>query len=153
MGTHGPVIVVGVDRSPHSAAALRWAAEEATRRNAGLRVVHAWQLAGGGDVQTQSATEQQATVGWVSDLLEDLPLPYSVEAVEGAPGPVLIDLSAAAELLVVGTGEHVGVDRLLHGSISHYCVTNAVCPVVSVPSHVTWQPHSAGRMPHPAAET
>jgi hypothetical protein len=35
---------------------------------------------------------------------------------------------------VVGTREHVGLGRLLVGSISHYCLTHATCPVVAVPA-------------------
>jgi nucleotide-binding universal stress UspA family protein len=35
---------------------------------------------------------------------------------------------------VVGTGEHTGVRRLLEGSVSHYCLSHAACPVVAVPA-------------------
>jgi len=161
MSRHEPVIVVGVDRSRHGRAALRWAAEEAVRRQAGLRIVHVWQ-SGRADVRARlpessssrrlRAAQHQATVGWVSEQLEGRTVPYTVEAVDGAPGPVLVEVSAEADLLVVGTGEHVGLDRLLHGSVSHYCVSNAICPVVAVPSQVVVRVKTAVPIPRPAAQ-
>jgi nucleotide-binding universal stress UspA family protein len=42
--------------------------------------------------------------------------------------------SEEADLLVVGTGDHVGLGRLLVGSVSHYCLSHAKCPVVAVPA-------------------
>jgi len=161
MSRYEPVIVVGVDRSRHSRAALRWAAEEAVRRQAGLRIVHAWQ-SGRADVRARlpessssrrlQAAQRQATVDWVSEQLEGRTVPYTVEAVDGAPGPVLVEMSAGADLLVVGTGEHVGLDRLLHGSVSHHCVSNAICPVVAVPSQTVERVKTAVPIPGPAAQ-
>ena len=46
---------------------------------------------------------------------------------------VLVHAAAAARMLVVGTREHVGLDRLINGSVSHYCLTYATCPVAAVP--------------------
>jgi hypothetical protein len=36
-------------------------------------------------------------------------------------------------VLVVGTHEHLGLGRVLHGSVSHYVLSHAPCPVVAVP--------------------
>jgi nucleotide-binding universal stress UspA family protein len=55
----------------------------------------------------------------------------------GDAGPVLVREAKDAQLLVVGTREHVGLGRLLVGSISHYCLTHATCPVVAVPAETT----------------
>jgi nucleotide-binding universal stress UspA family protein len=41
--------------------------------------------------------------------------------------------SAEAALLVVGTQEHVGLARLVSGSVSRYCLSHAKCPTVIVP--------------------
>ena len=52
-------------------------------------------------------------------------------------------LSKHAELLVVGTREHVGLGRLLVGSVSHYCLRHAACPVVAVPIPAPLETESA----------
>ena len=61
----------------------------------------------------------------------------------GYAGEVLARLSKKAELLVVGTREHVGLGRLLVGSVSHYCLRHAACPVVAVPIHAPLRTESA----------
>jgi len=54
---------------------------------------------------------------------------------EGDAGEVLVRLAEdnEFELLVVGTQEHVGFRRAVLGSVSHYCLSHARCPVVAVP--------------------
>jgi hypothetical protein len=44
-------------------------------------------------------------------------------------------------MLVVGTREHTGVRRLVGGSVSHYCLSHASCPVVAVPGPVAEPVH------------
>ena len=51
----------------------------------------------------------------------------------GVPGPVLVQQSEQSRLLAIGTGGHVGVQRLLVGSVSHYCLSHAWCPVAAIP--------------------
>ena len=46
----------------------------------------------------------------------------------GDAGNILVQQSQDARLLVVGTREHAGLGRLLSGSVSHYCLSHAVCP-------------------------
>ena len=46
---------------------------------------------------------------------------------------MLIEQSKAARVLVLGTPSHVGLGRLLTGSVAQHCVRRANCPVVSVP--------------------
>jgi nucleotide-binding universal stress UspA family protein len=58
---------------------------------------------------------------------------WSMEFIRGDAGPVLVRESQEAQLLVVGTREHVGLGRLLAGSVSHYCLSHASRPVVAVP--------------------
>ncbi len=140
MNTSG--IVVGVDNSVPSAAALRWAAEEARLRHASLRVVYTWELTcaeeytAGVQLREVSAVDARArATSWVADALGESPRPtWTLDIIEGPPGPALVARSREAELLVVGTREHVGVRRFVAGSVSHYCVSHASCPVVAVPA-------------------
>ena len=53
---------------------------------------------------------------------------------QGDVADVLVRLSTHARLLVVGTREPVHGRRYLAGSVSHYCIGHARCPVVSVPA-------------------
>ena len=59
---------------------------------------------------------------------------WVLQFASGDTGPVLVRQSEDARLLVLGTREHVGLGRLVSGSVSHYCLSHAVCPVVAVPA-------------------
>jgi nucleotide-binding universal stress UspA family protein len=59
---------------------------------------------------------------------------WSLEFARGKSGKVLVDLSRHSRLLVIGTGEHVGLGKIMLGSTSHYCLGHASCPVVAVPA-------------------
>lgn len=139
-------IVVGLDDGAASAEALRWAAEHAALTGLPLRVVHAWQLSAlgaaaftaGTGVLLQAGTEdaRARATRWVLDALggDSAAVRWSLEIVEGPTGPVLVNRSAGARMLVLGTGEHTGLRRAVLGSISHYCLSHASVPVVAVPA-------------------
>lgn len=142
-------IVVGVGDSPASAAALRWAADQSRLSGVPLRIVHAWQMTAQpvGVVSTEfwvtSATDARAqATRLVLDALGGgaATLRWVLDIVEGPPGPMLVERSRAASLLVLGTGEHVGLRRLVTGSVSHYALSHSIVPVVAV------------RAPQPAPE-
>ena len=135
-------IVVGVDDGPAAAAALRWAAEQAKLSGRRLRVVHAWQLssfeqATGSSkyVETAIADARARATHWVLDALGSnaAEVRWSLDIVEGGPGPTLVERSRNAHLLALGTREHTGLRRTVLGSVSHYCLSHAVTPVVAVP--------------------
>jgi nucleotide-binding universal stress UspA family protein len=139
-------IVVGLDDSPSSKAALQWAAQQARSTGAVLRAVHAldWPYGPESDVTRQSANAKYPTHQGVEDAYRQAitavfdavsPGPdWSLKFAKGNAGEVLVMQSQDADLLVVGTREHVGLGRLLLGSVSHYCLTHASCPVVAVPT-------------------
>jgi nucleotide-binding universal stress UspA family protein len=139
-------IVLGLDDSPSAKTALGWAAEQAIRRQTRLRAIHVldWPYgsssptveAAGSSAQLTFEAAQAAYVANITGVFDaSSPRPdWLVQFATGEPGPVLVKQSRESQLLVVGTREHVGLGRLLTGSISHYCLSNAACPVVSVPT-------------------
>ena len=131
-------IVVGVDSSPSSKNALRWAAHQAKLTGATLEVVITWEypISFGwsppypADFDPQ-ADAQRALDHTVQEVLGSAPdMTILTRVVEGHPAPVLVDLSRGAELLVVGSRGHGRIAGMLLGSVSEHCVTNAHCPVL-----------------------
>jgi nucleotide-binding universal stress UspA family protein len=135
-------IVVGVDGSPQSRRALRWAAQEAKLRRAHLSVIYAYtlpHLAGEQALTTEVITrihsEAQDLIENEVDQLGELTAGIEVgcAAVEGAPAQLLLDAAGEADLLVVGSRGRGGFKALLLGSVSQQCAQHATCPVVIVP--------------------
>jgi len=136
MGT----IVVGVDGSECSHDALRWAVEEASRREAVVEAVFAWTFPYDAPVVGRLADDR----GWrqradkmLKGLLEtELGGRSDVEvtprAQEGPAARTLLDAANGAEMLVVGSRGRGGFAELVLGSVSHQCVQHAGCPVVVV---------------------
>jgi nucleotide-binding universal stress UspA family protein len=141
-------IVVGVDGSDGARRALEWAVEEARLRQAGLLVVHAWQVpplvAGAGpfdaplvlDADTIERVEKTAEEIVERELAavdtSELDVQRLVAARSAADA--LVDAGADADLLVVGTRGRGGFAGLLLGSVGHQVAHHAPCPVVIVPN-------------------
>jgi nucleotide-binding universal stress UspA family protein len=138
-------IVVGVDGSSGSKAALRWALAEARLRQTRVEAVYAWSLpypaigsvwAPGVDEETLASLHERAeqlldqTVSAVADEAAEVEVTRS--AIEGPAGAVLVEKSEGAELLVVGSRGLGGFRELLLGSVSHQCAQHAHCPVVII---------------------
>jgi len=134
-------IVVGVDGSPAAQRALRWAAAEAERTGASLRLVSAWMfpMALGyaftttvDDVRRSAQDAIDRAKALVADVAPGVPV--SGETIEQAPAPALVAAAAAAgaQLLVVGSRGLGGFQGLLMGSVSQYCTRHAPCSVVVV---------------------
>ena len=138
-------IVVGIDESPASAAALRWAADQSHATGLPLRLVRTWQISaaasvalrsGAGDyIEAAAADARARATRWVLDTLgaDAARVPWTLEVHEGGAGPVLVAVSHGAPLVVVGTHEHTGLHRAVSGSVSHYVLSHADGPVVAVP--------------------
>jgi nucleotide-binding universal stress UspA family protein len=145
-------IVVGVDGSEASQAALEWAAEEARLRAAPLVAIYAWSFippqpigdpgmlavpAGdlAGQLGAESDAARQALAAAVSDALgEALEVDVEQKLVEGDAGDVLVAESESAELVVVGSHGRSGLKAALLGSVSRHVASHAACPVVVVKS-------------------
>jgi nucleotide-binding universal stress UspA family protein len=136
-----PEIIVGVDGSAGSRAALQWAATEAVRREGELVVVNVyeWRVVGArvpvsgaiaGDARTH-AEEIVATAVADARLFEPR-VKVRGEVVQGSPGSVLIGASATADLVVVGSRGHGGFASLVLGSVGQQVATHAHGPVAVV---------------------
>ena len=130
-------ILVGVSGSPASLAALRWARDEAERRECRLRIVLIW------------APEQRASYaqhlyrddgtkgpeqawGRLTDAVRAVlgSGPWrntTIEAVEGSVEQQLLAASEDADLLVLGSGPTAAI-----GPVVRTCLIEARCPVVVV---------------------
>jgi nucleotide-binding universal stress UspA family protein len=142
-------VVVGVDGSPASKDALRWAANYARLTGSALRAVSAWHwpvsLVGalpvpeGFDPMDEARTSLEQILAEV--LGADPGLPVTMQVVSGPAAAVMIEESRNASLLVVGSRGHGGFTGLLLGSVSEHCARYAACPVTVVRHHGA---HEAG---------
>jgi len=134
------LIVVGVDGSAQSKRALEWAADEAHRRSAVLKVVMSWedpsrdmwiphvQPRDDGLKLTRDTLERMVT----QTLGEHPKIKVEILASEGPAAKVLLDAAKDAELLVVGNRGRGGFGGVVLGSVSLHCASHAPCPVVVV---------------------
>ncbi|ADH70656.1 universal stress protein [Nocardiopsis dassonvillei] len=138
-----PAVVVGVDGTPASHAALVWATEEAARRGTQLRIVHGLGMPvviGAYGAAGRVAVEDQREAG--HDLLTagaayahrarpglDV---VTVLAPEDAPA-VLLNDALPEDVVVVGSRGLGGVRAIMLGSVSVRASSHAPCPVVVVP--------------------
>jgi nucleotide-binding universal stress UspA family protein len=138
-------IVVGVDGSPASRAALEWAVAEARLRHATLEVVHAWEFPafvlttyGGAtlpvvapeDLERAARELVARTVAGMAGA--DPVLRLETTVVRGHPANTLVEAAKGADLLVVGSRGHGGFTGMLLGSVSNHVAHHATCPVVIV---------------------
>ncbi len=143
-----PGIVVGVDGSAGSREALEWAVKHAALEHAALTVLAVHEVAasawtGNPIVLPADRTEEehgkQATQELVNKMISDLggasPASVTVEGISGAPAQILVEASADADLVVVGSRGAGGFAELLTGSVSSKVVNHAACPVVVVRHH------------------
>jgi nucleotide-binding universal stress UspA family protein len=122
-------ILVGVDGSPSSRAALAWGARQAKLTNRPLLVVTVWHFRNSYGWPGPKAMLEE-TVQEVLGANPDIDLTTTVR--EGHPAAVLTEQSKTASLVVVGCrgrGEFAG---MLLGSVSEFLTTHAHCPVVVI---------------------
>ena len=132
-------IVVGIDGSEHGAKALDWAVAEAQRTGAILDIVAAWifpMTYGYAFTTTVEAVRQRARQLVDNSITHVTEVAAGVvvrgETWEKPPAQALVEASADADLLVVGSRGMGGFVGLLLGSVSQHCTRHAHCPVVIV---------------------
>lgn len=141
MTTHhrpaGTCIVVGVDGSEPSQLALRWAAKIADASGAHIDAVAAWQYSiplGWTIPAWDPRADMQQVLGKTVDRAFDGRRPADMNLVvcEGNPAHVLLEHSAGALMLVVGSRGRGGFVGLMLGSVSAAVAEHASCPVLVV---------------------
>ena len=137
------IVLVGVDGSPESGAALKYAVAEANRRGARLRVVSTYfpEYSVHGRTEPVTASETGVEVDLEQEIrhvVEDalagdaLPQPAEIVVAAGPAAGVLIDASGEVDVLVLGHRGRGGFASMLLGSVSLQCVLHARCPVIVV---------------------
>jgi nucleotide-binding universal stress UspA family protein len=133
-------IVVGVDGSPSSRQALRWAVRQAALTGSVVDAVIAWHdpssyggygwLVADTSYAEPAAKTLSETVG--STIPADSSVTVRQRVVAGNPARVLLDAADGADLLVVGSRGHGGFAGMLLGSVSQHCVHHSTCPVLVI---------------------
>jgi len=136
--------VVGVSSSPAALAALARGVEEARRRSAELVVVRAFASLGEplpveiAEPATIRVLRHRAAAAIERAFASIGGAPYDLDVIRetpvGSTGYALVSLADHPEdLLIVGRDRHRALHRVLHGSVSGYCVAHAACRVLVVP--------------------
>jgi nucleotide-binding universal stress UspA family protein len=138
----GPV-VVGVDGSETSLAALEFAAAEAAVRGTDLVALHTWfgrlpeedeqELPLIYDAEDVRAEQARRLAGWVAATRQRFPaVPLHERVRAGRPARTLLAAAATAQLVVVGARGRGGFTGLLLGSVSQALLHHADCPVAVI---------------------
>lgn len=141
-------VIVGVDGSPASEAAVALAFEEASLRGVLLIAVHAWTdyssdvdyaMARIGLDMEQMETEQELVLaerlaGW-QEKYPDVTVQRVIA--RDRPARHLLEVSARGQLLVVGSRGRGGFAGLLLGSTSQALIHHAQCPLLVARPHHT----------------
>jgi nucleotide-binding universal stress UspA family protein len=137
-------IVVGVDGSESSKAALRWALRQGRLTGAVVEAVTAWEFPTmygypapiiDFNLEGMATKAVRDAITEAAGSAETGPVRYVVA--EGNAAQVLLNASAGADLLVVGSRGHGGFVEALLGSTGQHCVHHATCPVVVIRNSVT----------------
>jgi nucleotide-binding universal stress UspA family protein len=127
-------IVVGVDGSPQSKAALAWAVSQAARTGAVIQTVTAYYWF---PMPIEDIDYKGLATGVAEEAIRDVvsgaePVKIFTRVVEGNAARALLEAAAGADLLVVGSRGRSGFTEALLGSVAQHCIHHATCPVVVI---------------------
>lgn len=132
------LVLVGIDGSGSSLEALDWAGNYAAVTGASVELVATWEwpasygwaipLPEGFDPGADAQHVLSESAARVRDRHHSISV--STTVVEGHAAQILVEMSAAAALLVVGSRGHGQFAGMVIGSVSEYCAAHAQCPVL-----------------------
>ena len=141
-------ILVGVDASPHSAAAVRFVTHMKWPENTEIRLISAVQPLAGSyamvempvpaaafeDASRELRQARQETTALLERQVRDSGFKSNAKVVTGDARFALVDAARAerADLLVVGSHGRTGLTKLMLGSVASHVVTHAPCSVLVV---------------------
>ena len=135
------LIVVGIDGSEASLAALRWALKEGVAREATVEVVHCYLPQTLTDLGFSTPHELHIASAMminneVAAALREMPQSPDVCecSAAGNPAKVLLEKAATASLLVLGVHGRTALRDVILGPTGRACIRHASCPVVVVGS-------------------
>lgn len=137
----GPV-VVGVGAEDDLDSTLAFAAAMAAAGGTGLRMIHAWETTGTGEIPpawdfgTDSIPErQQRALAHLAGLAREShpDLIVTAEAVQGPAISRLADAARTASLLVVGRSHRAAIVQAMFGSTARRLLADLPCPIAVVP--------------------
>jgi len=151
-------IVVGVDGSAESVAALRWACREASLRAAEVHVVLALESACHQVASYAVPVPRQTSGSWgaarevlrrsVSEAASLYPsVSVRTEITEGLAARVLLDHAREADMLVLGRTAHGPDPYRGAGPVIRACLRAAPCPVVIIGPAATTEPGPGDHVP------
>ena len=139
-------IVVGVDGSEPSRAALRWALREGAKRDAVVQAVHVWEVPViygpvGVGFPYDTGPIEDASRKLLDDVVDkavaetgETGVTVERTLLSGGVATTVLEVADGADLLVVGRRGLGGFQRLLLGSVSEHLARHAPCPVVVIPA-------------------
>jgi nucleotide-binding universal stress UspA family protein len=151
----GPRIVVGVDGSPSSREALRWAVRQARLTGGTVDAVIAWRIPmvlqsyGWAPVYVEEEgafrdDAQKRIEAVISEEVEQADRKrVRILLVNDQPTHALLDAADGADLLVVGSRGHGSFADAVLGSVGQYCVHHAHCPVLIIRGESRQAAHAA----------
>lgn len=136
-------IVVGVDGSVESAAALRWACREASLRGAVVHAVHVREAhchslpgyavpAHPGQQDCDKFDVEELAGKVKAEFAPEAEVEVKGEVIDGLAARVLLERCAGADMLVLGTASDTAGASRPAGPVIRACLRRAACPVVVI---------------------
>lgn len=137
-------MLLAIEEDPGSEEAVNEVGGRRWEQGTTVRVLHVvgkfvppaqelWFDAGGDPERARQEIRERSTelTDRVGGWLREQGLEVETAVRDGEPGPAVVEEAKewGADLIVVGSRGHSGLRRLLEGSVSHYVVDHADCPV------------------------